>query len=263
MAYCTLASCLRSSQSYLIVLLLPHAMAAIPITLPPSHLQGDTAGRLKSISPSSSFAHMPVPTLAVARQNCAVVRQRNKSLHTLDLQCCKGKDSLTHQGVRRLLQVCLFSYGQTGAGKTHTMSGSKAGEGRGIIPRAILKVLQSCCYMHISTNIAFPNHLRMLSCLYQPLRTCSQTADEHTCDPCHDAVCCFILDCAVHQHLQKTLKKVLGCPLALLKARAVACHAAMSADSGSSQQAGGVGLGVCHGGLLHRGVQRNPERPAG
>lgn len=37
-------------------------------------------------------------------------------------------------------KVCLFSYGQTGAGKTHTMQGSRSFEGQGIIPRAISKV---------------------------------------------------------------------------------------------------------------------------
>ncbi|DAZ94751.1 TPA: hypothetical protein N0F65_011567 [Lagenidium giganteum] len=37
--------------------------------------------------------------------------------------------------------VCLFSYGQTGSGKTHTMQGSGHGQMRGIIPRAIEKVL--------------------------------------------------------------------------------------------------------------------------
>jgi len=37
-------------------------------------------------------------------------------------------------------KVCLFSYGQTGAGKTHTMQGSRSYEGQGIIPRAISKV---------------------------------------------------------------------------------------------------------------------------
>jgi hypothetical protein len=37
-------------------------------------------------------------------------------------------------------KVCLFSYGQTGAGKTHTMTGSRSYEGQGIIPRAISKV---------------------------------------------------------------------------------------------------------------------------
>ncbi len=47
------------------------------------------------------------------------------------------------------LQVCLFSYGQTGAGKTHTMQGTKSGEGRGIIPRAILKVLTLAVCAHI------------------------------------------------------------------------------------------------------------------
>ncbi len=45
-------------------------------------------------------------------------------------------------------QVCLFSYGQTGAGKTHTMQGTKSGEGRGIIPRAILKVLALAVCAH-------------------------------------------------------------------------------------------------------------------
>ncbi|GLD93426.1 hypothetical protein PINS_up002018 [Pythium insidiosum] len=40
--------------------------------------------------------------------------------------------------------VCLFSYGQTGSGKTHTMQGSGNGQMRGIIPRAIEKVLSEC-----------------------------------------------------------------------------------------------------------------------
>jgi kinesin family member C1 len=38
--------------------------------------------------------------------------------------------------------VCLFSYGQTGSGKTHTMQGSGNGAMRGIIPRAVEKVLE-------------------------------------------------------------------------------------------------------------------------
>lgn len=36
--------------------------------------------------------------------------------------------------------VCLFSYGQTGAGKTHTMQGVDSPIGRGIIPRSVEKV---------------------------------------------------------------------------------------------------------------------------
>ena len=49
--------------------------------------------------------------------------------------------------VRTLQQVCLFSYGQTGAGKTHTMQGSASAEGRGITPRALEQVcpLTACC----------------------------------------------------------------------------------------------------------------------
>lgn len=37
--------------------------------------------------------------------------------------------------------VCLFSYGQTGSGKTHTMQGSGNGAMRGVIPRAVEKIL--------------------------------------------------------------------------------------------------------------------------
>ena len=39
-------------------------------------------------------------------------------------------------------KVCLFSYGQTGAGKTYTMLGQGEGERRGIVPRAVAKVLE-------------------------------------------------------------------------------------------------------------------------
>ena len=46
----------------------------------------------------------------------------------------------THAPVCMVEQVCLFSYGQTGAGKTHTMQGSASAEGRGITPRALEQV---------------------------------------------------------------------------------------------------------------------------
>lgn len=36
--------------------------------------------------------------------------------------------------------MCLFSYGQTGAGKTHTMQGTSSADGRGITPRALEQV---------------------------------------------------------------------------------------------------------------------------
>lgn len=39
--------------------------------------------------------------------------------------------------------VCLFSYGQTGAGKTHTMQGLPDPHSQGIIPRSIKKILET------------------------------------------------------------------------------------------------------------------------
>jgi hypothetical protein len=36
--------------------------------------------------------------------------------------------------------VCLFSYGQTGAGKTYTMSGGSSAEQQGIMPRSVNQV---------------------------------------------------------------------------------------------------------------------------
>ena len=40
-------------------------------------------------------------------------------------------------------KVCLFSYGQTGSGKTHTMLGGSDDSSRGIIPRAVEKVVEA------------------------------------------------------------------------------------------------------------------------
>jgi|TARA_B110000977_G_scaffold160032_2_gene204222 kinesin family protein C1 len=58
------------------------------------------------------------------------------------------QDEIFHE-VSQLVQsaldgykVCLFSYGQTGSGKTHTMLGAGEGDQRGIIPRAVQKVLE-------------------------------------------------------------------------------------------------------------------------
>ncbi|TMW62896.1 hypothetical protein Poli38472_005514 [Pythium oligandrum] len=40
--------------------------------------------------------------------------------------------------------VCIFAYGQTGSGKTHTMQGSGKAQMRGIIPRAIQLIINTC-----------------------------------------------------------------------------------------------------------------------
>ena len=63
------------------------------------------------------------------------------------------------------VQVCLFSYGQTGAGKTHTMQGSKGQDGQGIIPRAILKV----CPLH--TSCIFTTRCGLAVCALRSMLT--------------------------------------------------------------------------------------------
>ena len=40
-------------------------------------------------------------------------------------------------------KVCLFAYGQTGSGKTHTMQGGETPGSEGIIPRAIVRILET------------------------------------------------------------------------------------------------------------------------
>ena len=55
---------------------------------------------------------------------------------TLRSPCC---ECLATHAASQPTQVCLFSYGQTGAGKTHTMQGG-AGQQEGIIPRSMHKV---------------------------------------------------------------------------------------------------------------------------
>lgn len=61
-----------------------------------------------------------------------------------------------------MFQVCLFSYGQTGAGKTHTMQGSKAGQERGIIPRAIIKVKLPTCLLALFPSAESPESLLVM-----------------------------------------------------------------------------------------------------
>ena len=66
--------------------------------------------------------------------------------------------SLVHSHAMRCApQVCLFSYGQTGAGKTHTMQGG-TGQQQGIIPRSVHKVPTGCLHRHVSSHPARNAH---------------------------------------------------------------------------------------------------------
>jgi Microtubule binding/Kinesin motor domain len=65
--------------------------------------------------------------------------------------------------LRSYEQVCIFSYGQTGAGKTHTMQGSRSGPNQGIIPRAILLVRRTGQKPVIKCSVSFlSKHVRPL-----------------------------------------------------------------------------------------------------
>ena len=80
-------------------------------------------------------------------------------------------------------KVCLFSYGQTGSGKTHTMLGDGSGDARGIIPRAVAKIVQASQQnvqkgwkytMHASYVEIYNEQVRDL------LRPGSDHSDKHT-----------------------------------------------------------------------------------
>lgn len=67
--------------------------------------------------------------------------------HTHTLSTNTTRNTQVFSAVSELVQsaldgyhVCLFSYGQTGAGKTYTMQGGHSPEQRGIIPRSVEKV---------------------------------------------------------------------------------------------------------------------------
>lgn len=120
-------------------------------------------------------------------------------------------------------KVCLFSYGQTGAGKTHTMQGSRSFEGQGIIPRAISKVGVNGC----EWAGGWPSEAE--GCRGRGRRLVGPARLPHQ-----------------HPHLAITSVTTSAPP-----------------DLGVCSQAAGAGVGVRAGGLLHRGLQRAAAGPAG
>lgn len=59
--------------------------------------------------------------------------------------------------------MCLFSYGQSGAGKTHTMQGGRAPDAQGIIPRSVFKARLTPTH----PESAFPPLCRIFSALLE------------------------------------------------------------------------------------------------
>lgn len=76
--------------------------------------------------------------------------------------------------------VCLFSYGQTGAGKTFTMTGGPTPEQQGIMPRAVQQVSRQarhgCCSCVSMKHYLLVGHFF----LFQLCLLCW----------CHGGVCC-------------------------------------------------------------------------
>lgn len=61
-------------------------------------------------------------------------------------------------GVMNGINGTIFAYGQTGAGKTYTMSGEAQYRLRGIIPRALSQIFKTVCERDDSTTIIRYNH---------------------------------------------------------------------------------------------------------
>ncbi|RMZ55026.1 hypothetical protein APUTEX25_005652, partial [Auxenochlorella protothecoides] len=93
----------------------------------------------------------PASVVRVAPDGCSLCLSAEGREHTFafDRVFPPGATQAgVYEGVAELVQsaldgykVCLFSYGQTGAGKTHTMQGAAAGEGAGVVPRAVRQIL--------------------------------------------------------------------------------------------------------------------------
>ncbi|PNW85905.1 hypothetical protein CHLRE_03g200600v5 [Chlamydomonas reinhardtii] len=93
----------------------------------------------------------PSPSTRIAPDGGSIALQADGKDHTFAYDRVFGPDSSQESvfsAVSELVQsaldgfhVCIFSYGQTGAGKTHTMQGGESPNARGIIPRAVEKIL--------------------------------------------------------------------------------------------------------------------------
>lgn len=96
----------------------------------------------------------PSPSTRIAPDGGSIALQADGKDHTFAYDRVFGPDSSQESvfsAVSELVQsaldgfhVCIFSYGQTGAGKTHTMQGGESPNARGIIPRAVEKVRPVC-----------------------------------------------------------------------------------------------------------------------
>ncbi|KXZ43987.1 hypothetical protein GPECTOR_76g809 [Gonium pectorale] len=95
----------------------------------------------------------PTPSTRLAPDGASIHLALEGREHTFSYDRVFGPDSSQESvfgTVSELVQsaldgfhVCIFSYGQTGAGKTHTMQGGESPNSRGIIPRAVDKILST------------------------------------------------------------------------------------------------------------------------
>ncbi|GIL47931.1 hypothetical protein Vafri_4549 [Volvox africanus] len=100
--------------------------------------------------------------------------------HSFNYDRVFGPDSTQEQvfgAVSELVQsaldgfhVCVFSYGQTGAGKTHTMQGGDTPASRGIIPRALEQILANAQQLEEEAEWAYTMHASCIEVYNQTLR---------------------------------------------------------------------------------------------
>ena len=100
--------------------------------------------------------------------NRSLVRCPGRKAGTLvdfDFDCCFGTSTEQEQvftEARRMVQscldgfnVCLFAYGPSGTGKTHTMFGNSSGSGAGICPRAVEEIFRITSHPRWAKRNAF------------------------------------------------------------------------------------------------------------
>ncbi|GIL75026.1 hypothetical protein Vretimale_2510 [Volvox reticuliferus] len=122
----------------------------------------------------------PTPATRLGSDGTSIAVAVEGREHSFNYDRVFGPDSTQEQvfgAVSELVQsaldgfhVCVFSYGQTGAGKTHTMQGGDTPTSRGIIPRALEQILANARKLEEEAEWAYTMHASCIEVYNQTLR---------------------------------------------------------------------------------------------